>query len=192
VKQSDILSEELREHIDFSYSSFDRVVFRGYITGLFFEGQVIKLLRDLGFNNHSNGVLKLLTDQFNSHIKKLSEQLDVTVHWWGSEEKGKYKNKIDFVEEHYSNQINTINKRSKVICIIKATENVGTFANREIRTKAGKTFTKMYSCYKFVSQYYLHIHTRSGIRVVLFKNIELPAVCMRVLYKRAQLSETAV
>jgi hypothetical protein len=63
-------TSELNEHIDFSYSSFDRVLFRGYITNLFFDGQVIRLLRNMGFKDHSNGVLKLLTEQLNSHIKK--------------------------------------------------------------------------------------------------------------------------
>ena len=60
----------LDEHINFEYSSFDRVVLRGYISKLFVEGQVIQLLRNLGFNTYGNGVLRLLTDQLNSHIKK--------------------------------------------------------------------------------------------------------------------------
>ena len=50
------------------------------------------------------------------------------------------------------------NKKSKVIAIIKATENVRTFTNRNIKTKKGKTFTKMYSVNKFVSQYYIYIN----------------------------------
>lgn len=48
-------------------------------------------------------------------------------------------------------------KKSKVIAIIRAVENVRTFANKEITTKAGKKFTKMYSVNKFVSQYYIYI-----------------------------------
>jgi hypothetical protein len=49
------------------------------------------------------------------------------------------------------------NKKSKVIAIIKAVENIRTFTNRNIKTKKGKTFTKMYSVNKFVSQYYIYI-----------------------------------
>jgi len=65
------LTTSLATHINFEYSSFDRVVLRGYISRLFVEGQVIQLLRNLGFSTYGNGVLRLLTDQLNSHIKKL-------------------------------------------------------------------------------------------------------------------------
>lgn len=76
-----ILHTKLEDHIRFSYSSFDRIVFRGYLTNLFVEGSVIKLLRNLGFNTHTNGVLKSLTDQLNSHIKKTADQMNIPIHW---------------------------------------------------------------------------------------------------------------
>jgi hypothetical protein len=101
-------TRELDERIDFSYSSFDRVLFRGYITNLFINGQVIRLLRNMGFKDHSNGVLKLMTDQLNSHIKQEAERLNINIHWWGTEEKEKYHSKIDFVEAQYSNQLETV------------------------------------------------------------------------------------
>ena len=44
-----------------------------------------------------------------------------------------------------------------MIAIIRATENVRTFTNKDIKTKEGKLFTKMYSVNKFVSQYYIYI-----------------------------------
>jgi hypothetical protein len=171
------LPRELNEHIDFTYTSFDRVLFRGYITNLFFDGQVVSLLRNIGFKDHSNGVLKLLTDQLNSHIKKEAERLNINIHWWGTEEKDKYHSKIDFVEAQYSNQIETVNKKSKVICIIKAVENVGTFANKEVRTKEGKLFTKMYPCHKFVSQYYIYIHDQELGLCYLKISSYIPFVC---------------
>lgn len=167
----------LNEHIDFTYSSFDRVLFRGYITSLFVDGQVVSLLRNMGFNNHSNGVLKLLTDQLNSHIKKESERLNINIHWWGAAEKEKYHSKIDLVEAQYSKQLQTVNKKSKVICIIKAVENIGTFANKEIRTKEGKTYDKMYSCHKFVSQYYIYIHDQDLGLCYLKISSYMPFVC---------------
>ncbi len=95
-------TEQLKDHISFSYSSFDRVLLRGYLPGLFIEGSVIRLLRNLGFSNHSNGVLRTLTDQFNTHIIKITSSLDIKTHWWGEPEKQKYHSKIDFVEEHYN------------------------------------------------------------------------------------------
>lgn len=152
--------DQLDSHIDFHYSCFDRIVLRGYLPNLFVEGSVINLLRNLGFKKHSNGVLKTLTDQLNSHIKKVAEDLQIKIHWWGSEEKGRYHSKLDFVQETYRHEVNQKRKSSKVICIVKSLENVRTFANKEIRTKQGKAFTKMYSCNKFVSHYYIYIHDR--------------------------------
>ncbi len=151
-------TEQFAENIDFIYNSFDRVILRGYITSLFVEGSVINLLRNLGFNNHSNGVLKLLTDQLNSHIKRTSEKQGITIHWWGKEEKSKYNSKIDFIQDTYGKELKKEYKSSKVIGIIKAVENCRTFANKDITTKSGKKHKKMYSCNKFVSHYYIYIH----------------------------------
>lgn len=92
---------QLEEHISFSYSSFDRVLLRGYLPNLFVEGSVIRLLRNLGFTSHSNEVLRTLTDQLNAHITKTSNSLGIKVHWWGETEKQKYHSKMDFVEENY-------------------------------------------------------------------------------------------
>ena len=77
----------LKKHISFEYTSFDRVVLRGYVQQLFVEGSVIQLLRNLGFKSHSNGVMRILTDKLNAHIKKTSEKLGVTIHWWSTKEK---------------------------------------------------------------------------------------------------------
>jgi len=154
-------TENFKEHIDFSYTSLDRIILRGYIPSLFMEGSVINLLRNLGYKKHSNGVLKTFSDQLNSHVKKVSEKNDINIHWWGKEEKSNYHSKIDFVKTTYKNQINQKRTSNKVICIIKAVENSRTFANKEITTKAGKKFTKMYACNKFVSHYYIYIHDRT-------------------------------
>jgi hypothetical protein len=151
------LPKTLAPHISFKYTSLDRVVLRGYIQGLYKEGSVINMLRNLGFKKHSNAVLRILTDQLNSHIQKTAEKLDIKIHWWGNTEKKKYHSKIDFIYDKYKKELSKKNKKSKVIGIIKAVENTRTFANKEITTKKGKKFTKMYSTNKFVSQYYIYI-----------------------------------
>ena len=120
-----IQDNRLKKHISFEYTSFDRVVFRGYIQQLFVEGSVINLLRNLGFNNHSNGVMRILTDKFNSHIKKTAEKYAISIYWWGAQEKKKYHSKIDFIRDHYKSELAKKNKKSKVIAIIRATENQG-------------------------------------------------------------------
>jgi hypothetical protein len=152
-----IHDSNLKKHISFEYTSFDRVVLRGYAQGLFVEGSVINMLRNLGFKNHSNGVMRILTDKLNSHIKKIAEKIDTKIHWWGEPEKKQYHSKIDLIQDQYSNELAKKNKKSKVIAIIKSVENTRTFTNRDIKTKKGKTFTKMFSVNKFVSQYYIYI-----------------------------------
>ena len=78
---------------------------------MFVEGSVIRLLRNLGFTTHSNGVLKSLTDQLNSHICKAADQMGVSIHWWGSAEKAKYHSKQDFVKDLYGVEL-----KSKQVC----------------------------------------------------------------------------
>lgn len=172
-----ILHTKLDKHIRFSYSSFDRIVFRGYLPSLFVEGSVIKLLRNLGFDNHSNGVLRSLTDQLNSHIKKTADHMQVPIHWWGTEEKSKYNSKQDLVKELHGSEINKKLKTDKVICIIKATESTRTFANKTVKTKTGTDCLKMYSCNKFVSQYYIYIHDKELGLCYLKISSYMPFVC---------------
>ena len=90
----------------------------------------------------------------------MSEKNGITVHWWSKEEKTKYNSKINFVKEKCQKLVNQKQTSNKVICIIKAVENSRTFANKEITTKKGKRFTKMYACNKFVSHYYIYIHDK--------------------------------
>ena len=168
---------QLDHKIDFSYTSFDRVVFRGYISGLFVEGSVIKLLRNLGFNSHSNGVLKSLTDQLNSHIKKTADLFHAPIHWWGSAEKTKYKHKHDFVKEQYDRELKKKQTTDKVICIIKSIESIRTFANKTVKTKSGTDCLKMYACNKFVSQYYIYIQDKELGLCYLKISSYMPFVC---------------
>jgi len=49
-------TEQFGSHIKFVYSFFDRLIIRGYIQGMFSTGNVITLLRNLGFNQHTNGI----------------------------------------------------------------------------------------------------------------------------------------
>jgi len=174
---NDQIFASIQEHIDFVYTSFDRVLLRGYLPNLFVEGSVIKLLRNLGFQNHSNGVIKLLTDQLNSHIQKQAERLGVKIHWWGASEKKNYHSKIDLVEKHYQSELQQINLQDRVLCIIKSIESAGTFANKEVKTKEGKPFTKMYSCQKFVSHYYIYIQDKELGLCYLKISSYLPFVC---------------
>jgi len=151
-------TEQLGKHISFEYTGFDRVVLRGYILGLFVAGSIINLLRNLGFKGYSNSVMRVLTDQLNSHIKKTAEKLDCAIHWWSEKDKITYHSKIDFIKDKYKKELTLKSKKSKVIAIIKAVESSRTFTSKEINTKKGKKFLKMFSVNKFVSQYYIYIN----------------------------------
>jgi len=63
--------QQFAQNINFKYVCFDRVTLRGYIRHMFFPAGVITFLKLMGFRKISNGVMRILTNQLNSHI-----------HWW--------------------------------------------------------------------------------------------------------------
>ncbi|MEX1384568.1 hypothetical protein, partial [Lutibacter sp.] len=115
--------------------------------------------------------------QLNSHIKKTADKFGISIHWWGNAEKERYDHKLDLVQDIYRKELKNKHKDDKVICIIKSLENTRTFANRDIKTKAGKIFTKMFSCFKFVSQYYIYIQDKELGLCYLKISSYLPFVC---------------
>ena len=145
-------TKEFSDNIKFSYSCFDRIIVRGYITGLFCESNVIKMLRNLGFTSHGNGIIRLLAEQLSTHITKRANQLGIPVIWRATIG-GKSVSMQDFVEQNYLKK-----GQFGAICIIKAMENVRSFWNKEITTQSGKKHLQMYSCNKPVSQYYIYIN----------------------------------
>ena len=83
--------------------------------------------------------------------------LSRSIYWWGKEEKAKYHSKIDFIKDKYKTILAEKHSSSKVIGIIKLVENTRTFANKEVTNRSGKKHSKMYSCVKLVSHYYMYI-----------------------------------
>jgi hypothetical protein len=90
------------QNIKFNYSCFDRVILRGYIIRLFFAGGIAVLLRALGFKSLSNGVMRILTDQLNSHIEKIAKARNIPIHWWPSINGGTDGAKQKYVQEKYA------------------------------------------------------------------------------------------
>ena len=74
--------QQLSDHVSFGYSCFDRLVFNGHILGTYKEANVVQLLRNLNFNKLSNGVIRVLTDQLNAHIKDFTDKHNIPVIWW--------------------------------------------------------------------------------------------------------------
>lgn len=153
---NNLFSKQFAENIKFSYRCFDRVVLRGYIRNLFFEGGLVSFLRAMGFRNLSNGVMRIFTDQLNSHIKKEAQEQSVPILWWPSIDGGKNGDKLAYVQKHYASGCEA--KSNSTYCIITDTENAMTFASRELTSPKGKTFRKIYKCKKLVKHYYIYFH----------------------------------
>ena len=148
-------TQEFSEHIKHSYSFYDRIIVRGYILKMFRPSSVIALLHNLGFSKHSNGIFKLLCDQLNSHIKKVAAKHEVPV-LWRDNYGGKELQMQSFVEGNYYQK-----EKFGPICIIKSLEFMGCFWNKQVQTKAGNLFTKMFWCRKQVTQHYIYINDKT-------------------------------
>jgi hypothetical protein len=146
--------DQFSSHIKFIYSFFDRIIIRGYVQGMFQTSSVISLLRNIGYSKHTNGVIKLLAEQLGTHIKKESERRCVPI-LWRENIGGKNICMQEYVQNNYLKE-----GKFGTICIIKSMENVGTYWNKDIITKEGKPFTRLYWCNKPVSQYYIYINDR--------------------------------
>lgn len=138
---------------------------------MFDPQNAITLLRNLGFSKHTNGVIKLLAEQLNSHIRKEAESKGVPI-LWRENIGGKDVCMQSFVEQNYLKQ-----GVFGTICIIKSLENTGTYWNKDVRTKEGKIFTKMYFCNKPVSQYYIYINDKDLGLCCLKISSYLPFYC---------------
>ncbi|MDO8723594.1 MAG: hypothetical protein Q7J31_15410, partial [Syntrophales bacterium] len=148
--------QQFSQNIKFKYSCFDRVILRGYIRWLFFPGGVVKFLRAMGFRKLSNGVMRILTDQLNAHILKVAQAKEVPIHWLPSVDGGKGGAKQKFVQEKYARH--DAETGDHLYCILTDKEPVRTFACRELTSKNGKKYEKIYDCRKPVKQYYIYFH----------------------------------
>ena len=147
---------QFSQNIKFKYFCFDRVIIRGYILSMFFPAGIVKFLRAIGFKGLSNGVMRILTDQLNGHIQKVAKNSDIPIHWWPSEGGGTDGAKSKFVEQKYARAFT--GKGNHVFCILTDKEPVRTFACRQLTSKAGKPYERVYNCRKPVKQYYIYVH----------------------------------
>jgi len=90
------------ENIKFHYTSFDRVIIRGYILNFFSVACVVRFLKAMGFSKQTNGVMRIFTDQLNAHISKQAKKFGAHIHWWPSMGGGVNGAKLKFVEEQYA------------------------------------------------------------------------------------------
>lgn len=150
--------KQFESNIDFHYSCFDRVVIRGYILKLFTTGGIIILLRTLGFHKLSDGIMRILTDQLNSHIEKEAKANNIPIHWWPAVDGGKNGAKSDYVVKHYVN--NNTFSGNHVFCILTDTEPASTYAVKTIQPKTPikKSFNKLFKARKVIKYFYIYFH----------------------------------
>ena len=108
------------------------------------------------FKKHTNGVMRIFTDQLNSHIEKTAQGLKVPILWWPSVDGGKNGNKLRYVEKKFANSWKK--KGNHTYCVLADTESVFSYATRELTDKKGKPYDKMYKCRKIVKHYYIYFH----------------------------------
>jgi hypothetical protein len=151
-------TRQFNENIKGIYSCFDRVIIRGYVHKLFFEGGVVNFLRAAGFKKHTRGVMRIFTDQLNKHIEKAALKLGIDIVWWNSVDGGKNGAKQEYVEKHYVR--NNKKRGNFVYCIIAAMERTVSFTTRSLAKKDGGSYDKVYKCRKIVKHYYIYFHDR--------------------------------
>ena len=147
---------QFSDNIKSTYSCFDRVILRGYILNLFFLGVVVILLRSLGFKKTSTGVLRILTDQLNAHIEKEAKKHGIPILCRPSVDGGKNGDKQKYVNRNYANKYK--GQGNHLYCILTNRESVTTISSRELTSRVGKRYYKLYKCIKQVKQYYIYFH----------------------------------
>lgn len=149
---------QFNSNIDFHYSCFDRVIVRGYILKLFTTGGIVLLLRALGFYKISNGVMRILTDQLNSHIEKESKTKGIPIIWWPGVDGGKNGAKSDYVNEHYARKWGGSDNHT--FCILTDTESTTSYTAKTIQSKRpeSKPFCKLFKTRKAVKHFYIYFH----------------------------------
>ena len=151
-------SRQFSDHIEGIYSCFDRIILRGYIHPLFSEGGVINFLRSAGFRKHTNGVMRIFTDQLNNHIKKIAQKLGHEIVWWNSTDGGKNGAKLEYVQKQHANK-NT-RKGNFIYGIIANMERTQSFTTKQCPKRDGSSYDKVYKCSKIVKHYYIYFHDR--------------------------------
>jgi len=131
---------------------------RGYILKLFTTGGIVILLRALGFHKISDGIMRILTDQLNAHIKKEAQTNDIPILWWPAVDGGKNGAKSKYISEHYVKK--QLYSGNHVFCILTDTEPASSYTAKTIQLKDDpeRTFQKLFKAKKVVKHFYIYFH----------------------------------
>jgi hypothetical protein len=70
----------------------------------------------MGFSRKSNGIMRIFTDQLNSHISKQAAKQGAQIFWWPSIDGGVNGAKLQFVQTAFANSFS--GRGNHVFCII--------------------------------------------------------------------------
>ena len=150
--------KQYQDHISFSYSCFDRLVFNGYILGTYKDSNIVTLLKNLNFNKLTNGVIRCLTDQLNAHINHYASNNNIPLIWWDSIG-GTNGDKKQYVLDNYYK--NPPFGKNEVLCILTSREFVKSATVREFERKEGTgKYSRLYITEKPIKQYYIYLHDK--------------------------------
>jgi hypothetical protein len=147
---------QLKNNIEFSYTSFDRINISGWILNLFFEGQLRNYLKAAGYHSLSPTVLEQHTKQFLSHIEKIIKEKNIVEHWVPKLKIPNNGGKQKFVEKEYVSKYK--GKGNHIYCILSDKENVRSFTSRENISQSGRKYYKIYKGRKPCKQLYFYLH----------------------------------
>ena len=104
-------------------------------TGVTHEKIYINFLRAKGFRKFTNGVMRIFTDQLNSHIAKEASRHNIEIHWWPSISDGSHNSKLEYIDTMYAKK----SKRSGnfIYCILADKKATFTYSTRQLLTKEG-------------------------------------------------------
>jgi len=71
----------INDKLSFSYTCFDRCIFRGYLHQLFPVGGVVNYYKSQNINVLTKDTLKIPTNELVAHIGKYAEQNKIPIEW---------------------------------------------------------------------------------------------------------------
>ncbi len=123
------MDNHINSELAFSYTCFDRSIFRGYLHSLFPVGGVVNYYKSLNINTLNKDTLKIPTNELVGHIENYANQHNIPIEWWNSVD---WKDKTDggksaYVEEKYLKDYKEFD--NKVFTIISTMEKTYTIEN---------------------------------------------------------------
>ena len=74
-------TSNINNKLSFTYTCFDRCIFRGYLHQLFPVGGVVNYYKSQNIKELTKDTLKIPTNELVNHIEKYAEQHQIPIEW---------------------------------------------------------------------------------------------------------------